>query len=47
MEAGWSSGTVVSYHIATRRHNPENLDFNTLIHLLLSTFMEILLQLHI
>jgi len=25
-EAAWSSGTLLSYHITTRRHNPEDLD---------------------
>jgi hypothetical protein len=28
MEAAWSSETLESYLISTRRHNPEDLDFN-------------------
>jgi hypothetical protein len=28
MEETWTSGTSVSYHRTTRRHNPEDLDFN-------------------
>jgi hypothetical protein len=26
METAWTSQTLVSYHITTRRHNPEDLD---------------------
>jgi len=31
MEESWFFETLVSYHNTTRRHNPEELDFNHVI----------------